>query len=259
MLLAQTSSRALRRPLHPLSSSRSLSSSFITSFPRARPFTASEGTRRTLGSLVGFKGRPPHRDPHHLLSSLPSSASSSATKPRTWSRLLPSTWASKFLSTPSSRTIKKEETAANSPPPPPAPPPPSDSSSPPAPPPSTPSSSSSTPPPPPEEDPTSRAFPPPPPPGPQPELPSEETLAVLQATVFESLHVGRALHGKNLSASRGDLTPPEPIVGIYCPLEGGSYVLDSAMEEIAARLGGDLLELDAIELAAEGLGSLGPG
>ena len=265
MLLAQTSSRSLRRPLFPLPSSRSLSSSFITSFPRGRPpYQASEGTR-ALRSLFTSKGRPPHRDSLHLKN--PSSSSSSSTpKPLAWSKLLPSTWATEFLSTPLSRTIKKEQTAADSPTPP---------SPPPAPPPSEPSSSSPTPPPPASspssppaepsppaastEEPVVGASSPVPPPLPHPELPSEETLVVLEATIVESLHVGRTLHGKTLSSPRGGHVPPEPIVGVYCPLEGGSYVLDAALEEIASRLGGDLVELDAVELAAEGLGSLGPG
>lgn len=46
---------------------------------------------------------------------------------------------------------------------------------------------------------------------------------------------------------------------MYCPLEGGQYVLDASMDEVATRLGADLVYLDAIELGAEGTGALGPG
>ena len=41
---------------------------------------------------------------------------------------------------------------------------------------------------------------------------------------------------------------------MYCPLEGGTYVIDAGMDEIASRLGADLVYLDAVELGAEGMG-----
>jgi hypothetical protein len=88
-------------------------------------------------------------------------------------------------------------------------------------------------------------------------LPTEENLAVIQASVVDALHVSKRLH--SASQHEGMNAALEPVVGVYCPLEGGTYVLDVAIEEVASRVGAELVTLDAIELAAEGKGSLGPG
>ncbi|KIK59761.1 hypothetical protein GYMLUDRAFT_261762 [Collybiopsis luxurians FD-317 M1] len=55
------------------------------------------------------------------------------------------------------------------------------------------------------------------------------------------------------------LTPSvEPTLALYCPLEGGEYVIDSTVVELARRTGSEVLVLDAVQLAAGEWGYFGP-
>ncbi|KAL0946998.1 hypothetical protein HGRIS_013143 [Hohenbuehelia grisea] len=49
----------------------------------------------------------------------------------------------------------------------------------------------------------------------------------------------------------------EPNIALYCPIEGGDYVLDATVRELGRRTGADILVLDAVQLAAGEWGHFG--
>ncbi|KAK7466997.1 hypothetical protein VKT23_004060 [Stygiomarasmius scandens] len=52
-------------------------------------------------------------------------------------------------------------------------------------------------------------------------------------------------------------TPKEPTLALYCPIEGGDYIIDATVEELARRTGAEVLVLDAVQLAAGEWGEFG--
>lgn len=63
----------------------------------------------------------------------------------------------------------------------------------------------------------------------------------------------RAAYASPLSA------PTEPTLALYCPIEGGDYVIDATVRELARRTDAEVLVLDAAQLAAGEWGHFGPG
>lgn len=53
--------------------------------------------------------------------------------------------------------------------------------------------------------------------------------------------------------------PVEPTLALYCPIEGGEYVIDETVRELARRTGSEVLVLDAVQLAAGEWGHFGKG
>ncbi|CAE6500388.1 unnamed protein product [Rhizoctonia solani] len=51
----------------------------------------------------------------------------------------------------------------------------------------------------------------------------------------------------------------EPTLALYCPIEGGDYVIDDTIKELAGRVNGDVIVIDAAHLAAGEHGSFGKG
>lgn len=51
----------------------------------------------------------------------------------------------------------------------------------------------------------------------------------------------------------------EPTLALYCPIEGGDYIIDATVGEMARRTGADVLVLDAVQLAAGEWGAFGKG
>ena len=51
----------------------------------------------------------------------------------------------------------------------------------------------------------------------------------------------------------------EPTLALYCPIEGGDYVLDETVKELARSVGGDVVVLDCVQLAAGSAGRFGSG
>ncbi|KAF8682279.1 AAA protein [Rhizoctonia solani] len=49
----------------------------------------------------------------------------------------------------------------------------------------------------------------------------------------------------------------EPTLALYCPIEGGDYVIDDTVKELASRVNGDVIVVDAAQLAAGEHGSFG--
>ncbi|KAH6918662.1 ATPase [Coprinopsis sp. MPI-PUGE-AT-0042] len=52
-------------------------------------------------------------------------------------------------------------------------------------------------------------------------------------------------------------SPIEPTMGLYCPIEGGDYIIDATVKELARRTGADVLVLDSVQLAAGEWGQFG--
>lgn len=51
----------------------------------------------------------------------------------------------------------------------------------------------------------------------------------------------------------------EPTLALYCPIEGGDYVVDETVKELARRVGADVVVLDCVQLAAGSAGQFGSG
>lgn len=51
--------------------------------------------------------------------------------------------------------------------------------------------------------------------------------------------------------------PVEPTLALYCPVEGGEYVIDETVRELARRTGAEVLVIDAVQLAAGEWGHFG--
>jgi len=72
-----------------------------------------------------------------------------------------------------------------------------------------------------------------------------------------------ALHPQNqqraIHPSSGSTRPVEPTLGLYCPIEGGDYVIDLTVQELAFQTGAEVLVLDGAQLAAGEWGVFGKG
>ncbi|KIM49201.1 hypothetical protein M413DRAFT_438366 [Hebeloma cylindrosporum] len=62
---------------------------------------------------------------------------------------------------------------------------------------------------------------------------------------------------RSLHATGGAKRPIEPTLGLYCPMEGGDYVVDLTIHELAYQTGSEVLMLDAVQLAAGEWGPFG--
>ncbi|KAJ7632559.1 hypothetical protein FB45DRAFT_912768 [Roridomyces roridus] len=93
-----------------------------------------------------------------------------------------------------------------------------------------------------EPGPSSHALPP-------PEI-LEEALYNLQITLHPQTQ-----HRATYPPSIGPLL--EPTLALYCPIEGGDYVIDETVREIARRTDSEVLVLDAVQLAAGEWGAFG--
>jgi hypothetical protein len=92
--------------------------------------------------------------------------------------------------------------------------------------------------------------------GPEAWLPPEDMLQEALGNVNVSLHP-RAQHRATYQSASGP--PVEPSVTLYCPIEGGTYVIDITVQELARRTYADLLILDAVDILAGEWGDFGPG
>ena len=81
--------------------------------------------------------------------------------------------------------------------------------------------------------------------------------------VLDKLHI--TLHPQ--TQHRATYTPQdgsasstvEPTLALYCPIEGGDYVIDETVKELASRVGADVVVLDCVQLAAGSAGQFGSG
>ena len=94
---------------------------------------------------------------------------------------------------------------------------------------------------------------------PEPEpstLPPPEVFEEILNNVYLALHP-QAQHRATYSTQSG--SPSEPTLALYCPIEGGNYVTDETIRELARRTGSDVIVLDAVHLAAGECGHFGQG
>ncbi|KAF9780481.1 AAA-domain-containing protein [Thelephora terrestris] len=77
--------------------------------------------------------------------------------------------------------------------------------------------------------------------------------------VLDNLHVTfhpKTQHRATYTPQEGGSTV-EPTLALYCPIEGGDYVIDETVKELAKRVGADVVVLDCVQLAAGSAGQFG--
>jgi hypothetical protein len=96
-------------------------------------------------------------------------------------------------------------------------------------------------------------------------LDSEQNSGLPPSDIFEEAldNLLITLHPQNqrlsLPVTGGTNRPIEPTLGLYCPIEGGDYVVDLTVHELAYQTGAEVLVLDAVQLAAGEWGPFGKG
>ncbi|KAH9005217.1 hypothetical protein EDB86DRAFT_3062041 [Lactarius hatsudake] len=93
-------------------------------------------------------------------------------------------------------------------------------------------------------------------------LPEPEPSALAPPEVFEEIlnNVYLALHPQvqhKATYSTPSGPPTEPTLALYCPIEGGNYVIDDTVRELARQTGSDVVVLDAVHIAAGEWGHFG--
>ncbi|CDO71236.1 hypothetical protein BN946_scf184863.g32 [Trametes cinnabarina] len=76
--------------------------------------------------------------------------------------------------------------------------------------------------------------------------------------VLHNLHIvlhPQTQHRATYSTNGSSLV--EPTLALYCPIEGGDYILDATVREMARQTGADVVVLDAVHLAAGECGHFG--
>ena len=75
-----------------------------------------------------------------------------------------------------------------------------------------------------------------------------------------NLHIALHPQTQHRAAYSSPAGPPiEPTLALYCPVEGGEYVLDETVRELARRTGAEVLVIDSVHLAAGEWGHFGKG
>jgi hypothetical protein len=87
-------------------------------------------------------------------------------------------------------------------------------------------------------------------------LPPPEMFEEVLNNVHISLHP-QTQHKAAFSTPSGP--PIEPTVALYCPIEGGNYIIDDTVRELARRTGSDVVVLDSVHMAAGEWGHFGQG
>lgn len=87
-------------------------------------------------------------------------------------------------------------------------------------------------------------------------LPPPEVFEEVLNNVHISLHP-QTQHKATYTTPSGP--PVEPTLALYCPIEGGDYVIDDTVRELARRTGSDVVVLDAVHMAAGESGHFGLG
>ncbi|KAF8902061.1 hypothetical protein CPB84DRAFT_1679132 [Gymnopilus junonius] len=94
-------------------------------------------------------------------------------------------------------------------------------------------------------------------------LASESNNGCPPADIFEEAldNLLITLHPQNqhraMHVTGGSNRPVEPTLGLYCPIEGGDYVIDLTVQELAYQTRAEVLVLDAVQLAAGEWGPFG--
>ncbi|KAF8580891.1 AAA-domain-containing protein [Ramaria rubella] len=85
-------------------------------------------------------------------------------------------------------------------------------------------------------------------------LPPPELLQEALNNLLITLHP-QTQHRATYNSQNG--SPIEPTLAIYCPIEGGDYVVDETIRELARRTRAEVVVLDTIEIAAGEWGAFG--
>ncbi|KAI5122057.1 hypothetical protein M0805_006041 [Coniferiporia weirii] len=85
-------------------------------------------------------------------------------------------------------------------------------------------------------------------------LPPPEIFQEVLTDLLISLHP-QTQHRGVYPSSAGP--PVEPTLALYCPFEGGDYIIDETVRELARRTDSDVVTLDAVQMAAGEWGSFG--
>jgi len=87
-------------------------------------------------------------------------------------------------------------------------------------------------------------------------LPPPELLQDALINLLITLHP-QTQHRATYASPNG--SPVEPTLALYCPIEGGDYVIDETVRELARRARAEVVVLDTIEVAAGEWGAFGKG
>jgi hypothetical protein len=78
-------------------------------------------------------------------------------------------------------------------------------------------------------------------------LPPPEVFQEVLTNFLLTLHP-QTQHKAAYATSSGG--PVEPTLALYCPIEGGDYIIDETVKELGRRTGAEVVVLDAVQLAA---------
>ena len=87
-------------------------------------------------------------------------------------------------------------------------------------------------------------------------LPPPEVFQEALNNIHLALHP-QAQHRAIHSSSAGP--PVEPTLALYCPIEGGEYVIDETVRELARKTDSEVVVIDCVQLAAGEWGHFGKG
>lgn len=87
-------------------------------------------------------------------------------------------------------------------------------------------------------------------------LPPPELFNEVLTNLHITLHP-QTQHRAAYASSSG--SPIEPTLALYCPIEGGDYIIDATVRELGRQVGAEVIVLDAVELAAGECGHFGKG
>lgn len=87
-------------------------------------------------------------------------------------------------------------------------------------------------------------------------LPPEEMMEEVLSNAFVCFQP-KIQHRATYTTSAGP--PIEPSMSLYCPIEGGTYVIDATVQELARRINAEVLIIDALDILAGEWGSFGKG
>lgn len=92
------------------------------------------------------------------------------------------------------------------------------------------------------------------------ELPSTVPPPEILEDIMTNLHITLHPHTQHKAACASATSGPvEPTMALYCPIEGGDYVIDDTVREMGRQTGADVLVIDAVHLAAGECGDFGKG
>lgn len=78
--------------------------------------------------------------------------------------------------------------------------------------------------------------------------------------VLTNLHITLHPQTQHRAAYASPSGPPiEPTLALYCPIEGGDYIIDETVRELGRQAGAEIVVLDSVQLAAGECGQFGKG